>query len=621
MLRLAGIIATAAIALTAGCFAILGLAFSQHGVFPLGTLAGPIPILTLVLGVTPLAAPFCAILAMLGTAIAIWSTQRGKPIDMVLIAAFMAAMLLVLVARSVALFFVAWEAMSLISALLVASHHERRGVRRATFVYLVVAQIGALCVLAALGLLAIQASNPSFAAIARAAANLSPGTRNAVFVLALLGFGSKAGLVPLHFWLPRAHPVAPAGASALLSGAMLKIALYGLLLVTFELAAPGPISWGIATIVIGVLSALAGVIYALVDHDLKRLLAYHSVENIGIVVIGIGVALVGQAIGNPALAALGLVAALFHAINHGLFKALLFLGAGVVADEEGTVDLERLGGLWGSLVWTAPLFLIGCAAITGLPPFNGFVSEWLTFQSLVAGVLAGDETIKLVLLSAIAGLALTGGLAAVCFVKVFGVVFLGSARCRTQPRPVERFGGSTLAMGLLAALCTLLGLIPMLAVAPLARIAGAVLGALPIATPSLPVLPATLAILPLAGALFAVALAARRGVRAVPTWTCASPVTPSAQYTATAFSKPARTIFSFVLLPERHRQYEFATRWFPQRIVYHTESRYLIDEISRSVAAVTLRIARRSRAMQSGSLRLYVAYALVALIVTVALAR
>ncbi|MHB8148339.1 MAG: hypothetical protein ACYDGM_13915, partial [Vulcanimicrobiaceae bacterium] len=223
--------------------------------------------------------------------------------------------------------------------------------------------------------------------------------------------------------------------------------------------------------------------------------------------------------------------------------------------------------------------------------------------------------------SAIAGLALTGGLAAACFVKVFGVVFLGAARHPAKRRPAERFGGSTLAMGLLAILCILLGLVPMLAVGPLASIAGAVLGALPIATPSLPVLPATLAILPLAGALLALVLAARHGVRAVPTWTCGSPVTPSAQYTATAFSKPLRTIFSFVLLPERHRQYESGTHWFPQRILYRTESRYLIDEVSRAVAAITLRIARRSRAMQSGSLRLYVAYALVALVVTVALAR
>jgi hydrogenase-4 component B len=622
VLRLVGVTATTLVALLAGWLAVLGVGFAQHGVFALGTLTGPIPALTLEFGVSPLAAPFCAILAVLGIAVAIWSTQRGEACDALLISAFTAAMLLVLIARSVAVFFVAWEVMSLISVFLVVSHHERRAVRRAALVYLIVAQTGALCVLAALAVLAFHAGGSSFLAIQNAASRLSPDTRNLVFILALLGFGSKAGLLPLHFWLPRAHPVAPAGASALLSGAMLKVSLFGLILVAFELAGPGPISWGIVTILIGVLSSVAGVLYALVEHDLKRLLAYHSVENVGIIVIGIGVALVGNATGNAPLAALGLIAALFHAINHGIFKALLFLGAGVVSDSEGTVDLERLGGLWARLAWTAPLFLIGCAAISAMPPFNGFVSEWLTFQGLVAGISGGDAATKIVLLTAIAGLALTGGLAAACFVKVFGIVFLGAARRRTaQPFVQERFGGSTLAMGLLAGLCILLGVVPMLAIGPLARVAGTLLGMPPIPTPSLPVLPATLAILPLFGALFAILVARRRGVRAVSTWTCGSPVTPSAQYTATAFSKPLRTIFGFVLFPERRRQYESGARWFPQKIFYFTESRYLIDEVSRRFAAVTLQVARRSRAMQSGSLRLYFAYALAALLLAVVMAR
>ena len=622
MLRSAGVVALALVALLAGWLAVLGVGFDHHGVFALGSLTGPIPALTLVLGVTPLAAPFCAIVAILGIAIASWSTQRGRPVDALLIAAFTGAMLLVLVARSVTVFFVAWELMSLTSVFLVASHHERRDVRRAALVYLIVAQTGAFCVLVALALLAFHAGDTSFAAIRSAAGQLSPGIRNAVFALALLGFGSKAGLLPLHFWLPRAHPVAPAGASALLSGAMLKVALYGLLLVAFELAAPGPATWGIAVILIGVVSSVAGVLYALVEHDLKRLLAYSSVENVGIIVIGIGVALVGRAAGNAPLAALGLVAALFHALNHGLFKALLFLGAGVVGDIEGTVDLERLGGLWSSLVWTAPLFLIGCAAITAMPPFNGFASEWLTLHGLVAGISVGDAATKIVLLIAIAGLALTGGLAAACFVKAFGVVFLGASRDRTGSAPVrERFSGSTVAMSLLAALCLVFGLVPMLAVAPLARVAALLLGAVPLATAPLPVLPATLAILPLVGALYALALARRRGVRAVSTWTCGSPVTPSAQYTATAFSKPLRTIFGFVLFPERLRQYTSGSRWFPQQILYSTESRDLIDEWSRRFAVVTLRLARRSRALHSGSLRLYVAYALTALLIVVVMAR
>ncbi len=620
-LRVSGVALTLGVALLAAFLAALSLA---HGNLAFASLHGPLPMLQLDFGVSRLAVPFLAVLALLATAVALWSLRRGAPIDAALIGLFAGAMLLVLIAQSVASFFVAWEAMSLVSAFLVAAHHEQRRVRRATFVYLAVAQTGALCVLVALAILALQAGSPSFAAIAHAAPALSAATRNAVFVLALLGFGSKAGLLPLHFWLPRAHPVAPANASAMLSGAMLKVALYGLCLVVFELAAPATAAWGVALVLVGTASAVGGVLYALVDHDLKRLLAYHSVENVGIIVIGIGVAVVGLASGNAAVAALALTAALFHTINHGLFKGLLFLGAGTVIDAEGTADLERLGGVWARLVWTAPLFLIGCAAIAGLPPFNGFASEWMTFQSLVAGLHLGTLSVRLVLLASIAGFALTGGLAAACFVKVFGVVFLGRARRALPPATAarERVDASTFGLGFLAALCTLLGLAPMLAVAPLERIAAGIVGGVPIALPALPTLPLTLAIVPLLGAVAAAVLAARRGVRRVSTWTCGSPVTAAAQYTATAFSKPLRTIFAFVLFPERRRVLEAGTSpWFPLQIRYRTESRYVIDEVARRLSGAALRLSRRTRALQSGSLRLYVAYALAALVLAVALAR
>src|SRR5665213_4051012 len=259
MLRQSGVLATLLVAAAAAVFTAVALA-SPHDGLVLGTLSGPIPALTLVLEITPLAAPFCAILAALGIAVAIWSMRRGRPIDALLIAAFAAAMLLVLLARSIALFFIAWEAMSLVAAFLVAAHHERREVRRATFTYLIVAQSGALCVLAALALLGWQAGDSSFAAIARNAAHLSPAVRDTVFLLALLGFGSKAGLLPLHFWLPRAHPVAPANASAMLSGAMLEVSLYGLCFVMFVLAAPATIGWGIALVTLGTISAVGGVL-------------------------------------------------------------------------------------------------------------------------------------------------------------------------------------------------------------------------------------------------------------------------------------------------------------------------------------------------------------------------
>lgn len=619
--RLCGVVATLAVALTA---AVLAVQCLRTGEVLLPVLPSSVPILGLDFGVTLLAVPFLALLSVLAFAVALWSLRRGRPQDALLIAAFSATMVAVLIARSVASFFLAWEAMSLVSAFLVAVHHEDRGVRRATFVYVAMAQVGALCILVALLLLALACGSGSFGTIARLAAGVDPGLRNAAFALALVGFGSKAGLMPLHFWLPLAHPVAPANASAMLSGAMLKVALYGLCLVAFVLAAPGPPAWGITLVAIGTLSAVGGVIYALVDHDLKRLLAYHSVENVGIIAIGLGVALLGTVSGDGALVALALTAAFFHTINHGLFKGLLFLGAGTVVETYGTADLERLGGAWSQLAWTAPLFLVGCAAITGLPPFNGFASEWLTFQSLINGLAGGTSLIKLVLLGAIAGLALTGGLAAACFVKVFGIVFLGRWRAATPhaAATAERCDPSVVGQGLLAALCTGLGLAPLLAVRPLERIAAAIAGSAPIPEPTLPVLPVTLALLPFAGALVAAALAAQRGIRRVPTWTCGSPVTAAAQYTATAFSKPLRTIFAFALLPDRKRAYDVGpSPWFPIAIRYHTESRYLIDEAARRFSAAALRLSRRTRIVQSGSLRLYLAYAIAALVVTVALTR
>jgi hydrogenase-4 component B len=619
-LRLLGVGATFATAVVAAALAVLGFI---HGDTTLWIVQSQTPLLSLVAGVTWLASPFLAIVALLATAVAFWGISRGRPADAALVAAFALSMVLVLIAQSVALFFLAWEAMSLTSVFLVAAHHERRGVRRAAFTYLMVAQTGALCVLASLTLLAVHAGDSSFQSIQQHAAKLSPGLRDVAFTLALIGFGSKAGALPLHFWLPRAHPVAPANASALLSGAMLKVAIYGLFLVAFQLAAPGTTSWGVAVIIVGTVSAVVGVLYALVDHDLKRLLAYHSIENIGIILIGMGVALVARSEGNLVLAGLAMTAALFHSINHGLFKALLFLGAGAVADIAGTVDLERLGGLSSRLVWTAPLFLIGCAAITGLPPFNGFASEWLTFQALVHGISTSARIVDLVLLGSLAGLALTGGLAAACFVKVYGIAFLGSTR-HPDPRPIvrERFDASAFSLALLAGMCILLGIAPMLAVSPLSAIAAAVLGAAPLLPPTLPILPASLVVLPLAGGAFALVLGASRKIRSVPTWTCGSPVTAAAQYTATAFTKPLRTIFGFILKPERQLRVDGGQpRWFPTRILYRTQSRYLVDEVARRFAASTLRFARHSRAVQSGSLRLYIAYAVVAVVVAVMVAR
>lgn len=624
ILRLLGVGTTLAVAVVAAYLAVLAFALGPGMDCTFLVLSAPAPMLDILVGLDGFAAPFLALLALLSAVVALWNVQRGRPADSVLIAAFTAAMLLVLTARSVACFFLAWEAMSLISTFLIAAHHERRYVRRATFTYLAVAQSGALCILAALVLLAVQTGSPEFGTIAQRAAQLPLGLRTVVFGLALVGFGSKAGLMPLHFWLPRAHPVAPAGASALLSGAMLKVALFGLAITALQLAAPAPAGWGIALIAIGMLTALGGILYAVVDRDLKRLLAYSSVENVGIIVAALGVAIVGHALENPLVANLALTAALFAICNHAIFKALLFLCAGTIAESEGTSELERLGGLRRSLRWTTPLFFIGCASIAGVPAFNGFVSEWLLFRSLIALLAAGDDAVTWVAIAAIAALALTAGLAAACFVKVFGVAFLGAPR-HSRPRPPEEFGPATAGVAILAALCVAVGLAPEVVAAPLALTARNAFGdslAFARLLTSLPPLPITLALLPLLGGALSLALAARRADRRVPAWTCGSPVTPASQYTATAFSKPLRTIFAFVLLPGRSRRIETGgSTWFPSKIVYRTSNRYLIDEFARTLAGVTLVLARRSRAVQSGSLRLYLAYALAALVLAVAVAR
>ena len=625
VIRLTGVCLIVALAIFAGSLATIafGIPAGPEAAHAIGV--GRVPLLELSFGLTNLAAPFLVIIAILAFVVALWSVRRGRSVDAALLAGFIAAMICVLSARSITAFFLAWEAMSLISAFLVAAHHERRFVRRTTFLYLVIAQSGALCILTALIILATHAGSPLFGEILHHANSLSAGSRNIVFALALIGFGSKAGLMPLHFWLPRAHPVAPAAASALMSGAMLKVALYGLLVVTLELAAPAPPAWGIVLIVVGSLTALGGVLYAVVERDFKRLLAYSSVENVGIIVLAIGISLLGRATGHVVVANLALVAAVFHAFNHALFKSLLFLGAGIVNDLEGTVDLERLGGLWHTLRWTAPFVLVGCAAIVGVPLLNGFASEWLVFESMIAMLVAGDLALKFLMIAALAALALTSGLAAACFVKLFGTAFLGSARRPVAARASEIWGFETAAIASLAGLCLLFGVAPMLAVGPLLHVVASVLPSTPnlgSAIAMLPSLPLALMVLPLLGGALSILAARRLGVRSVPTWTCGSTVTPAAQYSATAFSKPLRTIFAFLLIPDRSRLVETGTSsWFPNRIVYRTKSRYLIDEFARSIAAFTLIFARRSRALQSGSLRLYIAYAIVALIVTVAIAR
>ena len=371
---------------------------------------------------------------------------------------FLAAMGLVLIADDAYFFMVAWEAMALTSYFLVTTEHHDPAIRKAGFIYFLIAHVGAIAILLCFGVL--QGGQGEYTFDAMRHAQVSGNWATVAFLLALAGFGAKAGIVPLHVWLPEAHPAAPSPVSALLSGVMLKTAIYGLFRVTYDLLPAVHWEWGLLTLVVAVVTTLFGVLFALMQHDLKRLLAYHSVENIGIILIGFGLSLIYLGTGHPVLAVLGLVAALYHTLNHAIFKALLFLGAGAVLRESGLRDLEKMGGLIRVMPYTAFFFLVGALAISALPPLNGFVSEWLTFQAALLSPALEHGVLRSIIPLAAAALALAGALTAMCFVKVFGVAFLGAPRSAAATGGREAGHWEQLGMAWLAALCVLLGLSP-----------------------------------------------------------------------------------------------------------------------------------------------------------------
>ncbi|HYE50258.1 MAG TPA: hydrogenase 4 subunit B, partial [Azospirillaceae bacterium] len=371
---------------------------------------------------------------------------------------FLAGMLLVLAAGDAFVFLAGWEFMSLGSWLLVLATHREAETPRAARVYLVMACLGTLALMLCFGLLAGAGGDYRFEAMR--AAERGPLLASAAVMLALLGAGSKAGLAPLHVWLPLAHPAAPSHVSALMSGVMTKVALYGLVRVAFDLAGAPQGWWGGVLMAVGALTAVAGVLYALLQEDLKRLLAYSTVENVGLVAIALGLALVFRADGREGVAALALAAGLLHAVNHGFIKTLLFLGAGAVLDATGERRLDRLGGLIRRMPCTAPLFLLGSAAICALPPLNGFVSEWLVFQAVLSGPQLSSWGMRIAVMVVGVALALSAALAAACFVRAFGIAFLGRARGAAAAGAVEVRRPMVAAMALPAALCLLLGLLP-----------------------------------------------------------------------------------------------------------------------------------------------------------------
>jgi formate hydrogenlyase subunit 3/multisubunit Na+/H+ antiporter MnhD subunit len=482
--------------------------------------------------------------------------------------AFLAAMNLVVLADDAFTFLLCWEFMSLSSWALVMSHHREADNARAGYIYLVMASFGTLALLLAFGMLAGPDGSYAFAAM-RAGPH-SAALAALVLALTLLGAGSKAGLVPLHVWLPLAHPAAPSHVSALMSGVMTKVAVYGFIRIVFDLL--GEPSWWSSMIVLTLAGATAvmGVLYALMQHDLKRLLAYHTVENIGIIFIGLGLARAFRANGWGSAAALALTAALFHVLNHSLFKSLLFFGAGAVLTATGERDMERLGGLIHRMPLASFAFLVGCVAISALPPLNGFVSEWLTFQAILLSPALPQWGLKILIPAIGALLALSAALAAACFVKAFGITFLGRPRSPTVAQATESDRCSLAAMLFLAALCLLAGILPgpvIDALAPLTQ--SLVAGRMPAQTMS-----AWLAIVPisesrssydgllvfvfiaLSASLSAMAIhrLASRALRRSAAWDCGFPdASPLTQYSAASFAQPIRRVFGTVMFRAREQ--------------------------------------------------------------------
>jgi hydrogenase-4 component B len=472
--------------------------------------------------------------------------------------AFLGAMNLVVLSEDAFTFLLSWEFMSLTSWALVMAHHKLRDNARAGYIYLVMASFGTMALLLAFGLLAGAGGGYDFAAIR--AATHTPLVAALVLVLVILGAGSKAGLVPLHVWLPLAHPAAPSHVSGLMSGVMTKVAVYGFVRVIFDLLGAPAWWWSMVVLVLGGITATMGVLYALMQHDLKRLLAYHTVENIGIIFIGLGLALAFEANGLAWAAALALTAALFHVFNHSVFKSLLFFGAGAVLDATGTRDMEHLGGLIHRMPKTSFAFLVGCVAISALPPLNGFVSEWLTFQAILVSPRLAEWGLKITVPAVGALLALSAALAAACFVKAFGVTFLGRARTPVAEAAEETDGYSLAAMFVFAAICLLAGIFPGPIIDSLAPVAESLVGGrMPVqaAQPWLSIVPIAegrssydglLLFLFIAFsasmAAFAIHRLASRAVRRVAAWDCGYPdASPATQYTAGSFAQPIRRVF------------------------------------------------------------------------------
>jgi hydrogenase-4 component B len=603
-------------------------------------LPGLLPLAGVHLGVDALSGLFMAVAGAVVAAVAVYGIgYAGHGSDsrwaQAALPLFAGTLVLVPAAASVSTFLLLWELMALTSLLLVAAEHRQRSeVRHAGLWYGVMTHMGLVLLLAALMLFTARAGGESFAALRAGASGMSPAVRGTVFVAVLAAFASKAGMVPLHAWLPRAHPEAPSNVSALMSAAMVNLGAYGIVRVGFDLLGGGPRWWWLLTLVTGALSSVYGILQAAMAKDLKRLLAYSTSENLGLVLVGISAAGLFTNAGDQALAVLALAAALLHIVNHSAFKALLFCAAGSVLKATGQRDLDLLGGLRARMPVTAALFAVAALGAVTLPPGNGFVSEWLLLQSLIHGLAVPGVTAAVLLPIAVAAIALSAGLAAAVFVKALGVGFFAQARSDGAGRARESGPAMLAGMGLLAAYCVALALVPQVLAGGLSRAAAAagLTGGRPLASGVLRLrlehFPAMFSPLWVAVALVAgvaavaalVGVAGRRRRRMhAKLWDCGGGApTPRMAYTATSFAEPLQRVFDDILAPERDVDVTHASEsaYLVERVRYQSRVPDRIEHrLYRPVLAALAAVGGWARQLASGSVHLYLGYGFFGLVV------
>ncbi len=555
---------------------------------------------------------------------------------------FILGMLLVVTASNGLWFLAAWEIMSLASYFLVIYDRDNPQNIRAGFMYLVMTHVGAAFILLSLLVLYHYSHSFDFAALAAAAPAMPPVALGAVFVMMFIGLGTKAGIVPLHIWLPSAHPAAPSHVSALMSGVMIKTGIYMMIRLFLDILHPAPLWWGVVVLIAGAVSSLLGVLYALTEHDIKRLLAYHSIENIGIILLGLGSALIFSSLHRPELMVLALVASLFHTLNHAVFKSLLFMSAGSMIQATHTRNIEQYGGLLKVLPFTGLFFLVGSMAISALPPFNGFFSEWLTFQSLFNGLAMSGTYVQWVFVAATASLAFTGGLALACFVKAFGVSFLARPRSQAAKKAKESSAPMLVGMAGLALACLAIGVLS----SPVAHalqdvasnvtgVAGTVVNTTHMQTLSVRAItasvsgPAVVSLLLLvpAGVFLGVRYGVYRRQKVVTgkTWDCGTELNERMEITASGFSQSIVRIFGMFLRPALHHQIEHhdSAKPNPYSLKSQTVSMHVHDlyqaHLYRPLYAGLLALSRGVRRLQNGNLNAYVLYIFVIVIIALVL--